>query len=65
MKKLLENVAHASESRDPLFNDAQWCRRLYKDTVKKGAGDNDAQRAALQAEEQDRPFSFGFGSELS
>ena len=26
-----------------------------EDSVKKGAGDNDAQRAALQAEEQDRP----------
>ena len=32
-----------------------------EDTVKKGAGDNDAQRAALQAEEQDRQMmSYGF-----
>lgn len=32
-----------------------------EDSVKKGAGDNDAQRAALQAEEQDRQMmSYGF-----
>ena len=32
--------------------------------MKKGAGDNDAQRAALQAEEQDRPSSVGFGRDF-